>query len=478
MTTHSAREVAAFRARLRLRPWLTWALIAVNSFYSTAAILDERLNDNTVSLIEFGAKNRLLIGSGDWWRLVTAAFLHQGFLHLAINMYALWVLGSFCEVLYGRARYLLIYLGAALGGSLASYYLTDQNSVGASGAVFGLLGAALVLGFRHQKRLPAVMGRKLRGSLLFWLAVNLALGMLIPVIDNWGHLGGLVGGSALALFLGDLAFARGGQGLFARAAAATAAGLVLIALGAGGWNRLTVSYQTLASWAMAMDTREEADDPVGALSLLEDAAAGARGREPWLLLVELERARTLDELGAPAQAAELAAAAATSPAFKHADYPWAVAAADRFAERKRYGDAEQLYRRVLSTRRAADAANNLAWMYLTAEDSVFVQPATALALAELAADVEPANPFYLGTLGTAELRLSRHRSALEHLTMAVHLHEAGDESTDLYLLAIALAGMGHADQAEVVLEEAIENAPGDPFRTEAERAVRRKSLSI
>ncbi len=478
MTTTVAREEAvAFRARLLLRPWLTWALIAANAFYSTAAILDQRLNGNAAGLIEFGAKDQLLIAGGDWWRLVTAAFLHQGFLHLAINMYALWVLGSFCEVLYGRARFLLIYLGAALGGSLASYYLTDQNSVGASGAVFGLLGAALVLGFRHQKRMPAVMGKRLRGSLLFWLAVNLALGVLIPVIDNWGHLGGLVGGTVLALLLGDLAFARGSPSIFYRAAAATAAGLVLVALGAGAWNRLTVSYETLGSWAMAMDTLD-AEDPVRALALLEDAAAGARGREPWLLLVELERARALDQLGARAQAADLVEEAAKSSAFRHAGYPWAVAAADRFAERERYADAEKLYRRVLSRRRAADAANNLAWMYLTAEDSAFVRPAAALPLAELAVAAEPANPFYLGTLGTAELRLSRHRSALDHLTAAIHLHEAGDEGTDLYLLAIALAGMGHADQAEVVLEEAVRNAPGDPFRAEAERAVRRNSLSI
>ena len=478
MTTDTAREeVAAFNARLRLLPWLTWALIAVNAFYSSAAILDERLNKNVASLIEFGAKDRLLIDGGDWWRLVTAAFLHQGFLHLAINMYALWVLGSFCEVLFGRARFLLIYLGAALGGSLASYYLTDQNSVGASGAVFGLLGAALVLGFRNKTRMPAPMGKKLRGSLLFWLAVNLALGVMIPVIDNWGHLGGLAAGALLALLLGDQAFARGGQSIFSRAAAATAAALVVIALGSGAWNRLTVSYQTLAGWIMAIDTLD-AEDPVSALALLEDAAAGARGREPWLLLVDLERARALDQLGARAQAADLVEAAAKCPAFAHAGYPWAVAAADRFAERERYADAEKLYRRVLARRRAADAANNLAWMYLTAEDSAFVKPAAALPLAELAVAVEPGNPFYLGTLGTAELRLSRHRSALDHLTMAIHLHEAGDEGTDLYLLAIALAGMGHPDQAEVVLEEAIDQAPGDRFRAEAERAVRRKSLAI
>ncbi len=365
------RGEALLLARLRLRPWLTWGLIGVTAFYSVLAIVDQSVQGNPAGLIEFGAKDRLLIAAGDWWRLVTAAFLHGGYFHLAINMYALWVLGSFCEVLYGRSRFLLVYLGAALGGSVASYYLTPINSVGASGAVFGLLGAALVFGFRHRSQIPALMGKKLRGSLLFWLVVNLTLGTVIPVIDNWGHLGGLVAGSVLALLLGDATFARSGPTVFYRGAAGAAAGLIVIALGAGIGNRLTVSYASLQHWALA--TQElGAGDPLGAFATLEDAASAARGREPWLLLVHLERARALEALGATAQAADIVDEALEGRAFAHAGYPWAVAAADRCVERERYAEAEKLYRRVLARRGAPDAANNLAWMYLTAADSAYL----------------------------------------------------------------------------------------------------------
>ncbi len=468
---------ATFIARFRQRARLTWVLLVFTLAYSTLALLDGRLNGNPASLIEFGAKDHLLIASGDWWRLLTAAFLHQGVLHLAINGYALWILGSFCEVMYGRARFLLIYVGAALGGSLASNYLTPQNAVGASGAIFGLLGAALVFGFRHRSRIPALMGRRLRGSLMFWLVVNLALGAIIPVIDNWGHLGGLAAGTLIALILGDAAFARPGPHVFLRAAAVTAAGFALLAMGLGIWNRLTVSYPTLAAWVIASQELA-AEDPVGALATLEEAAASARGREPWLLLIQLEHVRALEAIGAGTQAAAMVEEAANGAAFAHARHPWAGGAADQFMEWKRYADAERLYRRVLATSNSPEAANNLAWMYLTAADSTFIRPAAALPLAERAVAAEPENPFYLGTLGTAQLRLWRHQAAAENLLKAIHLHEPGNEGTDLYLLTIALAGMGHGAQAETVLEEAVEHFPEDPFREEAERALRRKSLAI
>ena len=148
-------------------PPVTLALLLLNVAMWAAVTIDERVFHHPHSLTDFGAKDRLLIESGDLWRLVTAAFLHQGGLHLVVNLYALWMLGVFCEPVYGRARFLIIYLVAAIGSSLASNVLTQGQSVGASGALFGLLGAALVFGFRHRRDLPATMGRRLRGSLVF-----------------------------------------------------------------------------------------------------------------------------------------------------------------------------------------------------------------------------------------------------------------------------------------------------------------------
>lgn len=469
-------SAAIFLARLRLRAWVTTALLGVNLLLGVAVIADTSIFDNPASLIEFGAKDRLLIEGGDWWRLITAPFLHHGVFHLLVNCYGLWVLGRFCEVMVGRSRFLLIYLGAALGGSLASLQFTSERSVGASGAIFGLLGAALVFGFRHRAEIPVLIGRRLRGSLLFWLVVNLILGALIPVVDNWGHLGGLMAGTALALALGDAAFSRRGPALAYRVAAAIGVATIAGALALGVRNRATVSYSTLEDWAAATDLLAEGDAR-RAIDLLDRARAGARGGEPWLVLVHLDRARALRLAGDEA----LAESAVDSTAARDLDrlrFPWALEAAVRLAEFERYGEAERLYRRVLSGRRNPSAANNLAWLYLTAEDPEFQRPAEALPFAEKAVRAEPTNPFFLGTLGTAQLRLGRYRPALENLSKAVELHEPGDEGTDLYLLAIALARMGRAEEARAVLAEALERFPEDRFRGPAEKAVRQPALRL
>ncbi|CAN5566921.1 rhomboid family intramembrane serine protease [soil metagenome] len=131
------------------------------------------------------------VADGEYYRLVTVAFLHGGFLHLLFNMYALFLFGPRLEAVLGRGRFLTLYLLSALGGSVASYLTSapNQPSVGASGAVFGLLGALLVV------------SRKLRYDarpVLVLLGINLALGFVIPRIDWRAHLGGLVAGALLA----------------------------------------------------------------------------------------------------------------------------------------------------------------------------------------------------------------------------------------------------------------------------------------
>jgi rhomboid protease GluP len=459
------------------RPLVTGILILLNLAFAAAVTLDERVRGNPFSLIDFGAKHRLLIESGQHWRLLTAAFLHQGLLHLAVNMYALWMLGRFCEPIYGHGRFLLIYLGAALGGSLASMRFTDEPSVGASGALFGLLGAALVFGFMHRKELPEAIGRRLRASLVFWLLVNLALGFVFPFLDHWGHIGGLAAGMSLAVLLGNDLFAPRGAPLAVRVATWTAGGLAVVCLGLGVWNRLTVSYATLAEWVQAAQETAEGDvEP--ALLRLRGAIEKARGREPWLVMVHLDRARALALNGDEGDAVSAALADAAGEPLLHARYPWSLEAAERFASLDRYADAEALYRRALKQRAVASASNNLAWMYLTARDPGFYRPRAALPLAEAAVKADGENPFYLGTLGAAQLRNSRYRPAIENLTKAVNLHDAGEEGTDLYLLVVALSGMGRREEARAVLEHAIEHYPDDRFRSEAEAAIRRRSLGV
>ena len=151
------------------------------------------------SLYDHGA----LIGAavtqeGEWWRIVTGGFLHGGLAHIALNMFALYQLGTFVESIVGPWRLLAIYTISLFGGGLAVVYFAPHDvTVGASGAIFGLFGALLAIGVRMGKR-----GRALISQTLPILLINLVFTFAIPFISKAGHLGGLASGfvAGLALF--------------------------------------------------------------------------------------------------------------------------------------------------------------------------------------------------------------------------------------------------------------------------------------
>lgn len=128
---------------------------------------------------------------GEWWRLLTAAFLHGGLLHIAFNMYVLFLIGPQLEALFGHVRYLIVYLLAALGGTVASYAFSPLGtvSVGASGAIFGLMAALIVAGHSLRQEVTQIV---------FLLAINVVIGFLVPNIDWRAHLGGAAVGAAAA----------------------------------------------------------------------------------------------------------------------------------------------------------------------------------------------------------------------------------------------------------------------------------------
>jgi membrane associated rhomboid family serine protease len=129
-----------------------------------------------------------LVAHGDWWRLITAAFLHAGILHIAFNMWALWWLGAIVESAVGHWRFVLLYFASALAGSAgALVWSPDKPVVGASGAIFGLLGAGLVLEYRATGQLA--------GNFMTMIVINLAITFgFSSYLSAGGHLGGLVGG--------------------------------------------------------------------------------------------------------------------------------------------------------------------------------------------------------------------------------------------------------------------------------------------
>lgn len=181
------------------KPVITYALIALTVIVFLAQMLTRAIFDVDIP-VNYGVKFNTLIDQGQYWRLFTAMLLHGDILHIAFNMYALYILGRGIEPFSGRLRFLLLYITSGFAGATASYLLTAAPSLGASTATFGLLAAYGVLGYRNQK----VFGKQSQyivRNVVQVALINLALG-LTPGIDNWGHLGGALGGFVLAWFGG------------------------------------------------------------------------------------------------------------------------------------------------------------------------------------------------------------------------------------------------------------------------------------
>jgi len=184
------------RAR-SLTPWLTRALtfanVAVFAVMALAGV--DVLRPPPLEYIDWGSNFAPLTADGEWWRLVTATFLHFGPLHLLFNAWALWSIGSLVERLFGHARFGSIYMLAGLVGGLASVAWNPLvNSAGASGAIFGLIGAQLAFFTRGGHRLPTELVRAQRNSTLAFIAYSVTFGFIVPGMDNAAHLGGLATG--------------------------------------------------------------------------------------------------------------------------------------------------------------------------------------------------------------------------------------------------------------------------------------------
>jgi rhomboid protease GluP len=185
--------------------WVVWILIGLNIsiWVLTVALGGGLLQGQPEKLLAWGGNSASEVQQGEWWRLLTATFLHSGVLHVGMNMLGLWATGVAVERIYGHRLFLLIYLGAGLVGSAASLHFSAQKvvSVGASGAVFGVAGALLVAVFHHRKQLPKLFGKQTLSGIGFFVVYSLAQGFARPGIDNAAHLGGLAAGAVLAWIL-------------------------------------------------------------------------------------------------------------------------------------------------------------------------------------------------------------------------------------------------------------------------------------
>jgi membrane associated rhomboid family serine protease len=214
---------------------VTKALIALNvAIYLITAVQGHGLNAPGGKLFFKWALYGPAVEHGDWWRLGTAMFLHASIVHIAFNMLALWWIGAPVEQYLGRSRYLGLYVVSGLAGSAGALVATPYSlTVGASGAIFGILGAMLILEWQATGRL----GGQAMTLIVFNLALNFIFNGVGGSISIGGHIGGLIGG-----ILSTLAFARWGKGhaAYGRLGLAGVAGLIAVAVGSVAISYLRV----------------------------------------------------------------------------------------------------------------------------------------------------------------------------------------------------------------------------------------------
>lgn len=294
--TDAVAEERAFNERLvALAPHThaTYALIALNvgvwlwMAVSGIGILHAPADQ----LLLWGGNAASEVQKGEWWRLLSATFIHGGILHIAMNMLGLYAAGTTVERIYGRRLFLLIYFGAGLLGSALSLHFSAQHavSVGASGAVFGIAGALLVAYMQHRDKLPKASAKNMISGIGFFVIYSLMQGFGKTGIDNAAHVGGLIGGCLLAYILPerfDMAHYR--KTFHSRSATALAAIATLVAWTATAAPKATVDQagifasaeyvqRGLAGFdAVMKDLQQEAKDVQSGKLTERDADARSR----------------------------------------------------------------------------------------------------------------------------------------------------------------------------------------------------------
>lgn len=300
------------------------------------------------SVIAAGALSRDMVLAGEWWRLLSAAFLHGGFDHILANTIFMYILGMATEHAFGLAKTAVIYTGAALSGSLLSLAMSPGPAVGASGAIFGLMGALAVVFFR--RRTDFYLRDRGIGTFVGALAVlQIALGFSDPVIDNWAHLGGCLGGALCALVLRPALGEESRVFSAARKALVTAAVTLTV-----GFYLLTAGYLAAVEAAVWLYL---GDRPAAIF-----AAGRAIDRNPDnAYLYYLRGSLLLDAGHSDAALTDLTVYVARSPGSHRALY----AVGHAYHERERYPEAIDYYTRAIALApRNVDYLNSRGYAYI------------------------------------------------------------------------------------------------------------------
>jgi rhomboid protease GluP len=197
---YAQREPVRLRIPMQT-PRIVYVLIGINivMYLATMLLASASGVGFNQALLLLGGKFGPAIDAGEYWRFLTPIFLHGGLIHLAFNSYALYALGPESERIYGSARFLAIYILAGLAGSIASYVRSPGLSIGASGAIFGLIGTLAAFFYTARSLLGVETSRERVNQLIGLAVVNIVLGFALPGIDNAAHVGGLIVGGIAGL---------------------------------------------------------------------------------------------------------------------------------------------------------------------------------------------------------------------------------------------------------------------------------------
>ena len=183
------------------KPYIVYLILLINTLlFGTTEIFGGSTNSSV--LVNFGALYGLYVSEGQYWRLLTAMFLHAGFFHFALNCLSIFIMGSLAESILGHKKFLFIYIFSGITASFISLIFLPSYGVaiGASGAIFGTLAALGGYFFIYRNKLGE-FGKQNFNAILILALVNLAFGFMGSGVDNWGHIGGLIGGIIAAVLV-------------------------------------------------------------------------------------------------------------------------------------------------------------------------------------------------------------------------------------------------------------------------------------
>jgi rhomboid protease GluP len=415
---------------------VTQGLLVLNLVaYVAVAIAGNAVEPTTRHLVASGANYAPLTLGGEPWRLLTSMFLHGGLFHILINMWCLWNLGGLCEGLYGHATFAAVYLITGLASSLASvWWHPAVPSVGASGAIFGIVGALIASYFLGEFSLPRFAIQSHLRSLVFFVGYSFILGPLFGRVDNAAHIGGLVSG---LLFGALIARVAPGRGLFPRIAVVFAVSLAV--LGCGSWLYRSRSYLIHYQRGMSSLQQGRMDQ------VLEELQTTVRQRPEFahahLALAQVHYIK--NQL--PQAEEEFKKAIALDPSDKYPRFQLAAV----FLGQAKTAQAKDAYQQILALD-GNDASAHMALGVILASEN---NHAAAVEEYKRAAQLGP-------DLGGVHYRRGLSEAALKNYDEAIagflKQREVGDDSENERALADAYRAKGMKPQAEEALKKAEE----------------------